>query len=107
MSTMSKLDAQQIARYSYDADAQATRVTIMPTELSLEGSSEVIVQADGIVDCSGYEYVCLYGTGTVSVSPDTDGATMHALTLTALEPKLICAKTIQIVGSGKIVIQSV
>ena len=107
MSTISKMDPTHIVRSTYDEESNAQRVTIMATEMSLEGSSEVISQADGVVNCTGYEYVCLYGTGVVSISPDDDGATWHVLTLTALEPKLICARTIKIVGTGKIVIQSV
>lgn len=105
--SLSKLDANQIVKYTFDEDAQAQRVTIMPTEITFQGESQVIVQADGIVSCTGFEYVCLYGTGTVSVSPDDDGDTMYALSLTALVPQLICARTIQIVGTGTIVIQSV
>ncbi len=103
----SLLDPTQIIQTTFDPDSQSNRVSLVPTEITFEGTSQVIVQADGIVNCAGYEYVCLYGTGTVSVSPDDDGSTMYALTVTALEPKLICARTIQIVGTGKIIIQSV
>jgi hypothetical protein len=103
----SLLDATQIAQTTFDADSGAVRVQIMPTEISFEGTSHVYTQADGIVSCAGYEYVCLYGTGTVSISPDDNGVTMYVLSLTALVPQLICARTIQIVGAGKIIIQSV
>jgi hypothetical protein len=106
MSHRSKFDKNQITQMMFDEESEAMRVIMLPTEMSFEGTSEVYTEADGIVSCAGYEYVCLYGSGTVSVSPDDDGETMYELTLTALEPKLICARTIKIVGTGKILIQS-
>lgn len=104
---MSNMDPNQIARSIYDHELNAQRVTITATEISMEGSSQVHTEADGVIDCVGFEYVCLYGTGTVSISCEDDGSDMHVLQLTMLEPKLICARTIKIVGTGKIVIQSV
>lgn len=104
---MSNMDPNQITRSTYDHEANAQRVTIMSTEISLEGSSQVHTETDGIVNCTGFEYVCLFGTGTVSISCEDDGSDMHVLPLTMLEPKLICARTIKIVGTGKIVIQSI
>lgn len=103
----SKLDQTQIIQSVFDADSGSLKTSLLPTEISFEGTSQVHVQADGVVNCAGFEYVCLYGTGTVSVSPNDDGTDMVALTVTEAEPKLICARTIQIVGTGKIVIQSV
>ena len=105
----SKLDQTQILQTAFDEASGALKTALVPIEISLEGSSQVIVQADGAVDATGYEYVCLYGTGTVEVSPDVDPgtATFYTLTLTALIPHLICANLIKITGAGKIVIQSV
>lgn len=105
----SKLDQTQILQNAYDEESGALKTALVPVEISLEGSSRVVTQADGDVDATGYEYVCLYGTGTVEVSPDSDPltATYYTLSLTALQPQLICANLIKITGTGKIVIQSV
>lgn len=104
--SLSKLDANQITKYTFDEEAQATRVTIMPTEMSFSAESKVIAQADGVVSCAGYAYVCLFGTGTVAVSAEEDGSGSVNLTLTAGTPAVICATTIKITGTGKIVIRS-
>jgi hypothetical protein len=103
--TLSKLDAAQIVKYTFDEEAQAQRVTIMPTEMSFSAESKTIAQADGVVSCEGYAYVCLFGTGTVTVSAETDNSNSVTLTLVAGTPLLICANTIKIVGTGKIVIR--
>lgn len=67
----SKLDQTQIIQSAFDADSNALKVAMVPGEMTLEGSSRVVVQADGAVDATGYEYVCLYGTGTVEMSIKT------------------------------------
>lgn len=105
----SKLDQTQIIQSAFDEESSALKVAMVPIEMTLEGSSRTVVQGDGAVDATGYEYVCLYGTGVVEISPDSDplGATYYTLTLTALEPKLICCNLIKITGTGKLVIQSV
>lgn len=105
MTPISKLDAAQITKYTFDEDAQATRVTIMPTEMSFSAESKVIAQADGVVSCAGYAYVCLFGTGTVAVSAEEDGTNSINLTLTAGTPILLCAISIKITGIGKVVIR--
>lgn len=66
----SKLDQTQILQTAFDEESGALKTAIVPVEISLEGSSRVVVQADGAVDATGYEYVCLYGTGVVEISPD-------------------------------------
>lgn len=103
--SLSKLDAAQITRSTFDEDTQSQRVTIMPTEMSFSAESKVVVQADNVVSCAGYAYVCLFGTGTVAVSAEEDGSNSINLTLTAGTPALICATTIKITGTGKIVIR--
>lgn len=103
--SLSKLDANQIVKYTFDEDSQAQRVVIMPTEMTFSAESKTVVQADGFVSCAGYAYVCLFGTGTVSVSAEDNGSSPIALVLTAGTPALICANTIAIVGTGKIVIR--
>jgi hypothetical protein len=107
MKQISKLDAAQITRYTFDEDAQAQRVTIMPTEMTYQAESKVIIEADGWVSCIGFCHVCLYGEGTVYVSPDDGGeAATYEITLTSAQPTLLCARMISISGTGKLVIQS-
>lgn len=103
----SKLDITQIAQSTYDSDTEAVRMIMMPTEIEIEGESIIVIEADGIVSCKGMRTVCLYGTGTVSISPSDVGTGMQTLVLTALVPATICARTIQIVGTGTLVVQSV
>lgn len=105
--TMSKLDSEQIARTTFDEATGSTKVLLQPVDIIIEGDSTIIVQSSGIVSCKGFKTACLYGTGTVSVSPADDGTGMQALSMTALTPITICARTIQIVGTGTLVIQTV
>lgn len=100
-------DATQIAQLTYDSDTQAVRMLLMPTDIIIEPESIIVVEADGVVSCKGMKTVCLYGTGTVSISPDDTGTELHTLTLTTLTPATICARSIKIVGTGTLVVQGV
>lgn len=61
-------------------------------------------QASGSVDCSSMREACLYGTGTVEISPD-GGTTWFTLAMTALTPIAICGNRIKITGSGQVYIR--
>jgi len=116
----SKLDFQQIIKLAYDEASGGLKTTpssatVFAIELDANDgdsvlsvhSSQVVVQASGEVSCVGMKSVCLYGTGTVSVSPEDSAGTFYDLSLTELVPANICARRIKIVGTGKIVVQSV
>lgn len=105
MTPISKLDSSQIIRYTFDEEAQAQRVTIMPTEMSFQAESKTVVEADGAVNCAGYAYACLFGTATVEISAEEDGSGPVSLTITEGVPVLICATTIIVTGTGKVVIR--
>lgn len=65
--------------------------------------SAVVTQASGSVACSAMQQACLYGTGTVEISPD--GTTWFTLPMTALTPVTICAANIRITGTGQVFIR--
>jgi hypothetical protein len=66
-----------------------------------------VVQADGEVACVGMKTICLYGTGTVEVSPTDSGATFVTLTISDLTPITVCARRVKITGTGTLVLQAV
>lgn len=103
----SKLDQTQIMQTVFDESAESLKVQLVDAEIVLQSATLTVVEDDGFVDCSGYEYVCLYGTGTVEISPYTDGTAAETLTITPLQPQLLCARSIKITGTGSLVIQSI
>lgn len=87
--------------------------TSFSIELDAADGDSVIAKAEsssmtqGTYSCIGMKTACLYGTGTVEVSPDDTGETFQALTVTALVPFTICARRIRLTGVGSLVMQSV
>jgi hypothetical protein len=114
----SKVDPVHIQQYVYDEELEAYRVHILPTEIQMELNAEdgdsvickhdsIVVDQTAIQSCVGMKTVCLYGAGTVSISPDDTGSVFYDLALTALVPVSICARRVKIVGTGKLVLQSI
>jgi hypothetical protein len=66
-----------------------------------------VVQADGAVACVGMKTICLYGTGTVEVSPTDAAVDFVTLTIANLTPITICARRVKITGTGTLVLQAV
>lgn len=111
------MDAVHIWQSIYDEDTETIKVELLPLELAInldaEDGDSVLsmpqssILTEGEADCKRVKTICLYGSGTVSVSPSDSGEDFQVLSVTELVPKAICARRIKLVGSGKLVMQSV
>lgn len=109
------LSGEMVLKEAWDAEHNAIKmIPAVGTETAIElsyqdGDSIATIGIAntleaGIHNCQGMKTICLYGAAMVSVSPDAEGDDFYPLTITALEPKIICAMRIKIVGTGKVVI---
>lgn len=111
------MDAVHIWQSVYDEDTESIKVELLPLELAINLDSESgdsvlskpdsSILSEGEADCKRIKTVCLYGSGTVSISPSDSGDEWYSLNLGSGIPTQICARRIKLVGSGKIVMQSV
>jgi len=112
------LTGEHVLRRSWSENDEALKIipaanTEFAIELSADDGDSVLMVANSSTiedteehSCVGMTTVCLYGSGTVSVSPVDNGDDWHVLTVTPLTPIKICARRIKISG-GKLVMQSV
>jgi len=61
----------------------------------------------GAVSCVGMKTICLFGSGTILVSPSDEGEDFVALSISELVPTSICARRVKLTGTGKAVMQAV
>ncbi len=113
------IDPTHIWQAIFDEDSESIKVELLPLELAINLDAETgdsimsmpqsSILSEGEADCKRIKTICLYGSGTVSVSPSDSGDEWYELFISPgdLVPKSICARRIKLVGSGKLVMQSV
>lgn len=111
------IDAVHIWQSIYDEDSETIKVELLPLELdinldaetgdSVKSVPESLILNEGEADCKRIKTVCLYGQGTVMISPIDSGDEWYDLPIQTMYPQQICARRIKLVGSGKLVMQSV
>jgi hypothetical protein len=111
------IDPTHIWQAIFDEDSESIKVELLPLELAInldaEGGDSVLalpqslILEQGEADCKRIKSICLYGQGVVSVSPIDSGDEWYELAVLQLSPQHICARRIKLVGSGKLVMQSV
>lgn len=117
-----ELDPVHIEQTEHDSDAEAKRVMVVSTDMSIELSAEdgdsvmaknesQIVSGTEEAYCRGMKTVCLYGScEKVQVSPSDSEDRWHDLSAGEMEPKEICARRIRMVNPAEgacLVMQSV
>lgn len=110
------IDAVHIWQSIYDEDTETIKVELLPLELDMsihaeQGDSvlsmpESSILSEGEANCKRIKTICLYGQGTVSISPSDEGTEWYEISVD-MQPQQICARRIKLVGSGKLVMQSV
>lgn len=112
------INGEHVLRRSWSEKDDAIKIipsanTEFSIELSAEDGDSVITIPNTLIitdteahSCIGMSTACLFGEGTVSISPMDSGDEWHNLTVASLVPVKICARRIKISG-GKLVLQAV
>lgn len=109
------LSGELVLKEAWDIEAKALRtIPANSTEWSIElnhldGDSVLVHKPaltlqEGEHDISGMTTMCLFGTATLSISPDLTGDDWHSIAPSPLSPFPVCARRIKIVGTGKVVV---
>jgi hypothetical protein len=85
-------------QFAVELNKNEDSITCFPASTSME---------QGIQSCIGMKTVCLFGEGTVFVSPSDEGDEWFQLTMVQLVPTSICARRIKLEGNAKLVLQTV
>lgn len=98
---------------AYDENSKSFNVKLLSNQFAVElnrnedsitaYSPSMSIEA-GVVFCADMKMLCLYGEGSVFVSPSDEGEDWFQLTLTQLSPSPICARRVKLEGSGKLVL---
>lgn len=109
------LSGEHVLKESWDVEAGAIRtIPAASTEWAIElnhldGDSVVshkpsITLEAGEHDISGMSMLCLFGSATLSISPDPTGEDWYTIAPSPLSPTPVCARRIKIAGPGKVVV---
>lgn len=104
----SLLTGELVLRNAWSETDEAIKIIpVAGTEFSIELDHEdgdsvvsvkrsVIIEANTTVDARGYDSICLYAAGTLSVSPSDSGEDFIAITAAVGATVPICARRVRV-----------
>ena len=107
----SQLSSELIMRHVYNEENESLDVTLANTNFAIAVSHEdndsvysvkrsVIVEANSTVDAKGFSSICLYGEGTLQVSPSDEGEDFIIIPANVGQVVQICARRVRVTAKA-------